>query len=236
MKRLLAIALCSLAAQAQAGGIDRLQDLSQQQFRALSEDLGAAFGYKGLVPAEPLGLAGFDVGVEMTATRLDNPGVADRASRGGYPDTLVVPKVHAHKGLPAGLDVGGFYGEIADGNGRILGAELRYALLEGGVGTPALAVRASYSRLEGVSQLALDTRGVDLMLSKGLGPLTPYAGVGRRWVESRPDAGTGLGDERFSLGTGFVGLNFNLGGPNLAVEVDKTGDAVSYGVKLGLRF
>ena len=188
------------------------------------------------MPAEPLGLAGFDVGVEMTATQLENPSVADRASHGGYSSTVVVPKVHAHKGLPAGLDLGGFYGEVANGNGRVLGAELRYALLEGGVGTPALAVRASYSRLEGVSQLSLDTWGADLMLSKGFGPLTPYAGVGRRWVESRPDADTGLDDESFSLDTVFGGLNLNLVGPNLALEVDKTGDATSYGIKLGLRF
>lgn len=237
MKKILFIALCALASQAQAGDFDQLQNLaSQSEFRALSEDLGAAMDYKGLVPAEPLGITGFDVGVEATATELKNSHIVDTATGGAISDTLLVPKVHVHKGLPFGLDVGAFYGTLDSSKGDLIGAELRYALLEGGVAEPAVAVRASYTRLDGVSQLALETKGLDLMISKGFGPMTPFGGIGRRWVDSHPDASTGWNDESFSLDKAFAGVNFNFVLLNLAFEADKTGSDVSYGAKIGLRF
>ena len=42
--------------------------------------------------------------------------------------------------------------------------------------------------------------------------------------------------ESFSLNKVFVGLNMNFGLTNLAFEADKTGDASSFGAKLGFRF
>ena len=115
------------------------------------------------------------------------------------------------------------------------GAELRYALLTGGVATPALALRGSYSTLQGVSQLDFNTKGVDLSISKGFTLVTPYAGLGKVWVNSTPVGVPLLVKEDFSYSKVFAGVNLNFGLVNLAVETDKTGDATSYSVKFGWR-
>ena len=53
-----------------ADNIDQVNQLLQTEFRQLSEDLGSALSYKALTPAAPLGISGFDIGVEVTATKL----------------------------------------------------------------------------------------------------------------------------------------------------------------------
>ena len=230
------LSLGSLSLSAQAANLDTLNLLSQSDFRLLSEDLGAALSYKPLIPAEPLGITGFDLGIEVSATKLENAAIFDNAVTGSAPDTLYLPKLHVHKGLPFGFDIGASYSAVPDSNIKVWGAEVRYAILKGGTATPAVAVRGSYSALEGVSQLKLTTTGVDVSISKGFAMFTPYAGIGRVWVRSTPDSSTGRAEEDFDLNKMFVGVNMNLAVINIAIEGDKTGDATSYGIKFGWRF
>ncbi|MCW8888795.1 MAG: hypothetical protein OQK25_07000, partial [Gammaproteobacteria bacterium] len=84
---------------------NNIGSLSQADFDQLSEDLGASFSYKALSPAEPLGILGFDMGLEVTATRLKSASVFNTAT-GSSLDTLPVPKLHIRKGLPLNIDVG----------------------------------------------------------------------------------------------------------------------------------
>jgi hypothetical protein len=238
-RRILALSILSLGSlslPAQAADLDTINALAQAQFRLLSEDLGATLSYKPLSPGEPLGITGFDIGIEVTATKLENATVFSAAAGGDSTDTLALPKLHVHKGLPFGFDIGASYSAVPDSNIKVWGAEVRYAILKGGTATPAVAVRASYSALDGVDQLKLNTTGLDLSISKGFAMFTPYAGVGKVWVRSTPDASTGLAEEDFDLGKVFVGINMNLAVINIAVEGDKTGDATSYGIKFGWRF
>ena len=99
-----------------------------------------------------------------------------------------------------------------------------------------MAVRGSYTTLQGVDRLDLDTKALDISISKGFALLTPYAGGGKVWVDSTPDSRTGLRPEDFSYSKYFVGLNVNFGLINIAMETDKTGDATSYSAKFGWRF
>lgn len=220
-----------------AGDIDQLQSLGQSQFKAISEDLGGALSYKAIAPAEPLGLTGFDLGVELTATKLEHSNFfASASSSGDFPATLILPKLHLHKGLPWDIDVGVSYSKAPSTNISLLGAEIRYALISGGVALPAVAVRGTYSKLSGVDQLDFNTKGLEITLSKGFAMITPYAGVGRIWIDSTPDASTGLSSESPNMNRWYLGGNFNLAVLNLAVEYDRTGDANSYSLKLGWRF
>ena len=188
--RVLALAILGLgglALPAQAVDLDTINLLNQTQFRLLSEDLGAALSYKPILPAEPLGIIGFDIGIEINATQLQNSAIFSLAASGESIDTLVLPKLHVHKGLPFGLDVGASYSAVPDSNIKLWGAEVRYAILQGSTVTPAVAVRASYSTLVGVNQLKFATTGLDLSISKGFAMFTPYAGIGKVWVRSTPD-------------------------------------------------
>jgi hypothetical protein len=224
------------ASPAWAQQIDQLQNIIQGEFRLLSEDLGAALGYHAQIPAEPLGITGFDLGVGVTAAKLENVAILQRVTSDNVDATLYVPTIRAHKGLPAGFDIGLMYASIPGSNIRYTGGELRYAILKGGAASPALGVRASFTKLSGVDQLSMDTRGLDVSISKGFAFITPYAGLGRVWIESDPHGTAGLRKEEFSLNKAFVGVGMNFALLNLNLEADKTGDVSSYSLKLGLRF
>jgi hypothetical protein len=220
-----------------AADINSIQTLSQSEFRLLSEDLGAALSYKGLIPAEPLGITGFDLGLAVTGTRLKHTDLWRRASGGdSVPGTLPVPTLRLTKGLPLDIDIGAAFSAVPGTNLRYYGGELRWAFLPGGALTPAVAVRGALTRLTGVDQLDFDTRSLDVSVSKGLAMFTPYAGIGQVWVKSSPNGVPLLRGESFTQSKVFAGLNFNLAGGNLAIEVDNTGSTTSFGAKIGFRF
>lgn len=231
-----AVLLAAIAPAHAGDDIDNLIGFSQADFELLSEDLGSALSYKPLTPAEPTGTLGFDIGIEMTATKLAHPELYDRATGGDAPSTLPVPKLHVHKGLPFGFDIGAMYSQVPSSNVKLMGAEIRYALMEGNVALPAVALRASYTQLSGVDQLDLNTAGVDISVSKGFAFVTPYAGVGVVRVSSTPNDVPGLTRATFNQNKVFAGVNFNFMLMNIAVEADRTGEATSYGAKLGFRF
>ncbi|MGV6857704.1 MAG: hypothetical protein ACWA5X_01910 [bacterium] len=232
---LAALILAAPALSLAANDFNSLQALNQSQFKTLAENLGAVTSYKGVAPAEPLGVTGFDLGVEITATEIDKD-LFDLASSGGWDlSTIPVPKLHAHKGLPFNLDVGAFLATAPDTDFRLFGAELRYAFLEGGVTTPAVAGRLTYSTMTGVDELELSNTGVELSISKGFLMLTPYAGIGKVFTTAKAVDVNTLDEESVTLDKVFAGVNINLGA-NLDLEVDKTGDYATYSAKLGFRF
>jgi hypothetical protein len=110
--------------------------------------------------------------------------------------------------------------------------ELRYALLEGSTVSPALALRASATELNGIQGYRLKTQGMDLSVSKGFALFTPYAGFGV--VRAKGQAGEF--SESVTLNKTFVGIGTNLLLINLNLEYDKTGDVPSYSLKAGWRF
>ncbi len=221
-RSLVFVSLLGVSLPVVAGDINNIKALSQPNFRLLSEDLGAALSYKPLTPTAPLGITGFDLGIAATSTKLQNSSVFTTAGGGDHD-----------------IDVGVMYSSVPGTNIRLLGGELRYAIVSGGAATPAIGIRGSYTKLSGVDQLEFSTRGVDLSISKGFLMFTPYAGIGKVWADSNPvgtGAATGLSKESFSVNKVFVGLNMNFGLTNFAFEADKTGDASSFGAKLGFRF
>ena len=238
MKKILPL-FCTLVCFTQPGlaanNISTLATLSQSDFRILSEDLGSALSYKPVTPAAPLGISGFDLGLEISSTDMKRSSQAWLKASGSSISNLYVPKLHIAKGLPFNLDVAAFYSSIPSTNIKLYGGELRYAILEGGVASPAVAMRGSYTKMSGVTQLSFDTKALDLSISKGFALFTPYAGIGRVWSNSTPHVST-LSAEKFSQSKLFVGTNINFGLTNFALEADKTGAAKSYSAKLGFRF
>lgn len=159
--------------------------LSQDNFKTLSKEAGAALGYRNMAPAAPLGITGFDIGVEASAISIDKHSKHwDEAFNYNSPSYLVIPKIRARKGLPLGIDIGAMYSYVPDSNIKLYGAELSKAILDGTMATPAVGVRATYTKLTGVNDLALQTYGIDASVSKGFVFITPYAGAGMMWVKS----------------------------------------------------
>ena len=102
------------------------------------------------------------------------------------------------------------------------------------VALPALAIRAAATKLSGVDEFDLDTRSVELLVSKGFLMLTPYAGVGKVWGTLTPGIGR-LAEEKPEGTKVFAGVNLNLGIADLAAEVDRIEGNQTVSVKLGFR-
>lgn len=219
---------------ASASGLDNLSTLSQDQFTKLSKDLGAAAAYRGVTPGNSLGITGFDIGIELTESKIENSSSLKRAG-GGDTSTLFIPKLHIHKGLPAGFDIGAFVSRISGVNASLIGAEVRYQIIEDGLTTPSVALRLSGSKATGISQVNLSTVAVDAMISKKLAFITPYAGIGSVRIASAPKIGL-LHDVTATDSRVFVGVNMNFLTTNLALEAEKLGGVSSVSGKIGFRF
>ena len=225
------------SALAHADDIDAIDRLSPSQFEAFADDLVAALSYKSSSSAEPLGVLGFDLGLGVSLVRLENAeswGVAT----GSTTEYLPIPKVSLSKGLPFDVDLGAFVAAVPGSNILVYGGQVQYALMAGNPVLPAVALRGGITRLSGVEQLALETRSVELVVSKGLFAFTPYAGVGRVWGDVTPNSAAAVTLQNLSptLDRVFAGLQFGLVIGSLSIEVDKTGDALGASTKLGLRF
>lgn len=235
---LFCVMLCVAQPAFSSTDIIKLGALSQPEFHLLSEGLGSALSYKPLTPAAPLGTTGYDTGVEVTQTNTAKSSQAwSKITGSGIAVTdLYVPRLHVAKGLPLGIDIAAFYSKIPNTNISLFGGELSYAIFQNAPTQPAVAIRGAFTKMAGVSQLALNTKSLDLSVSQGFGEFTPYAGIGWVWVNSTPNVGPVLQNESFTQGKVFVGTNVNLIFTNLAAEWDKTGSASSVSLKLGYRF
>lgn len=234
-------ALLAASLPAVAGDINNIGGLTQDQFHRFTQDLGSTLSYKPLAPAEPLGLLGFDIGVAATDTKVKNQDVFQAVGAGNDVTSVVVPQLRALVGLPFGIDVGAMAAEAPGTNVRLYGGEVKWAFLKGSTVMPAVALRGSYTKLAGVDQLDLNTKGVDLSISKGFAMFTPYGGIGKVWTNAAPknipaSSPTPPSSESISQNKYFVGLQVNILLFNVVVEGDKTGDDTTYGLKLGFRF
>jgi len=219
LKRIIiAVSLLMIAGAANAADLSFISGLAQGQFKDLSKEAGAALSYKNLAPAAPLGLTGFDIGVEVTAVDINSGSVYWQAAFNNNPNDvpslLYIPKIRARKGLPFGIDIGVMYSKVPDSNVQLYGGEISKAILDGTAATPALGVRATYTKLAGVNDIDLQTVGVDASISKGIFFLTPYAGVGGVWTDSKAKGNLqtlsipfgGLKEEKFWQPRYFAGL------------------------------
>jgi hypothetical protein len=199
-----------------AADISFIKGISQGEFNKLSKEAGAALGYRNMAPAAPLGITGFDIGAEVSAVSINkNSSYWSAAFNNDAPSYLVVPKLRARKGLPYGIDVGAMYSYVPGSNIKLYGAELSKSILDGSVATPAVGVRGTYTKLAGVSDLGLQTYGIDASISKGFIFITPYAGAGMMWINSEAKgnlktlsqaAGLDLKNETFTVPRLFGGL------------------------------
>lgn len=216
--------------------------LVQKEFQDLSRQLGLTVAYRAAAPAEPLGVLGFDIGLEVTSTNIDENDSYWKTVAPDIPGSVPIPKLRVQKGLPFGIDVGASYAEIPDSDIKLTGAEIKYALWKGGIAKPALALRGTYTKLDGIDNLDFSTTGLDISISKGFAMLTPYAGVGKVWIKSDPSGlitdkitGFSLDSEEISETKYFVGARLSLGFFILVAEYEEA-DVSSYTAKLSLGF
>lgn len=213
--------------------------LNQDYFNSASREVGVALSFTPMSPAEPLGITGFDAGAELILTDIsDNKKYIEYFFEDNdAPFMLPVPRLHIQKGLPFNIDLGAMYSAVPNSNIKLWGVELKYAILEGGVTMPAVSIRGSFSKLEGVNDLSVNTQSADILISKGFLFLTPYAGLSMLRINvSENSKEVNLEDVHETIYRGILGLQVSplpLFTINAEVSV---GEVNQYGLKVGLRF
>lgn len=233
-----ALACASTAAMA-ADTIDLSGAVNQQTFRTIVSDMGGAFNYKALNPAEPQGLLGFDVSLNATYAEVTDK-AAWKLATGEDIEQIGSIGVKVSKGLPLGVDVSGFYNVVPGTDASFMGAAVAYSIEEGGLISPAVAVRLGYTKADGIEDFDFETKSIDFTLSKGFAMVTPYAGIGQVFITGTPTSNRAknillLKEEDFSETRVLAGVKINLG-MQLVLEAEKTGEVESFSARLGFGF
>lgn len=166
---------------------------AQRRFARMTAALGLAF-VPGLVEAAgTTGQSGFEIGFSQTGAflKLDAnewASVGTQAS-GAPPPLLSISTLTLRKGLGGSLELGTHVSYLAGSRILGVGAQLRFALIDGLDYAPDLAVRAYGTRLLGTGELDLTTVGADAVISKswgagGMVKLQPYFQFGIAMVHA----------------------------------------------------
>jgi len=151
------------------------------EFKKASEELGAVIAYRNLAPASALGVGGFDVGVDVGGIDISSSYLIDNSTYA----RIYMTRARARVGLPWGVTIGGMCGWSPNSPIKQYGLEVGKELLADGLLTPAIGVRGTYSRLNGLAPLSIDSWGFDATVSKKILIVTPYAGLGPHWISSK---------------------------------------------------
>jgi hypothetical protein len=207
----------------------------QDAFAGVMEDVSAALNYKALGPAEASGITG--IALYAVGSYVPTQNKADwRLLTGKDVDQVGMAGVSVRKGLPFDIDVGAFYTAVPGSGASLYGAELRYAILAGGVASPALAVRGTYTRSAGIDDFDYSAWSADASISKGFTLLTPYVGAGVVRSTADPDASTGLQRVKTNGTRVFAGLRIGLGFFDIVPEYEHIGGNNAYNLALGFSF
>jgi hypothetical protein len=205
----------------------------QAAFDVVAEDLVATIDYKANGPAEATGIVGIGLGVFGTYTAVDDEW---ETVTGSDFSGIGLAGIQASKGLPLNIDVGAYYASAPGTDLKVYGVQARYAILPGSTVSPAVALGVAYSKLSGADDFELDSQSVDLSVSKGFGPFTPFAGVGYVNGTADPDASTGLDEAEVKETKLYAGARLSLGFLEVTPQVTKIGDATSFSARFGFSF
>jgi len=182
-------------------------------FKNLMSELGFAIAPTAFHPARTTGFGGFALTIEASYTHINsnatssdgiqywhlgtqgptdpNSGLNSVVNNG--PDSILqVYTLKARKGLPLGFEITGALGYLVNTTTWAIGADVRWALLEGfrtgflGY-VPDISVGGGARTLTGNSKFDLTTVGLDLQVSKPFSVadsavLTPYLGYQYLWI------------------------------------------------------
>lgn len=191
-------------------------------------------------PARASGFLGFDIGIAATAVPIDskaaywtNSVTSTRLEQSGY---LAVPRLIAAKGF-GGATLSASY--ASRGDIRMYGGSLDLPIVRGTVATPELALRGSYSTLTGIDVFKMKTYGLEAFISKGFGPVMPYAAIGRQRNNASGSVTVATVprslSDRSNVTRYTAGVRVSLLFPKITVEATKA-EVTSYAAKISFGF
>jgi len=217
--------------------------ITDAEFAKFARIIGQGIYATPVEPARATGLIRFDVGVAATLVHIDTSAdyyrnaVHNDITTHGY---VGVPRLVVAKGFGLGT-VSLTYAKLTNSGIRTYGGALDLPIIKGGIVRPTLALRGSYATLSGVDVFHEKVYGLEAFLSKGFGPLTPYAAIGRMRTDARGTipAATSRPEidlaSRSNLTRYTAGLRISLFLPKLVIEATQA-ETRSYAAKISIGF
>ena len=198
------VALVLSCGLARAGSFTLDPRFTHDDLLSMAEALADVLTFPNLGTATPTGLPGFEVMAAAGGPQVDTGSnwwhLAPHADTVG--GVLVGQRIILRKGLPYRFDVGAQFGSVMGES--FWGGEVRWALMEGGMVSPGVAVRAAYSRLQN-SPLDVEVAEGQLVASKGFAIISPYAALGYRGVSAKASFGAPVPASHSATSSGWTG-------------------------------
>lgn len=223
--------------------IDPGSALTQEQFETFTALAAQSIYATPVEPARARGLLGFDIGIATTAVPVDTSALYWQHSVShdfSVSDHLAVPRLVVSKGLSFGT-ISAMYAKVPDTDIEVWGGSYDMPLTSGGIATPTIALRGAYSQMRGQVEYDLTTYGVELFISKGFGPITPYAAAGyakhkaEGLIANRGPANPRPIEAEGNMNRYTLGLKVSMFIPKLVIEATQ-GEERSYAAKVAVGF
>jgi hypothetical protein len=214
--------------------------ITDAEFEKFSRVIAQGIYPTPVQPARATGLLGFDVGVAGTAVSIDKNSLwwqyaTDHDfSTNGY---VGVPRLVASKGFGFAT-ISGSYAKLGSSGIKTYGATVDFPIFRGTVVTPEIALRGSYATITGADVFKQKVYGAEAFISKGFGPVMPYAAIGRTLSDSTGTITVPVAHsihDQSKVNRITAGVRLSLLVPKIAVEVTKA-EVTSYAAKVSFGF
>jgi hypothetical protein len=221
--------------------------ITQGEFSKFAKVVGQGIFPTPVQPARAAGILRFDVGIAATLVAVDTNDAYWRHAvpanndftRNGY---AALPRLVVSKGFSSGT-ISGTYAKISDTGIATWGGAIDVPVIRGTIATPEIALRGSYATLTGVDLFKLKTYGAEAFVSKGFGPVTPYAAIGRQRIDARGEVTSSIPTfvaipplkDNSDINRITLGVRISLLVPKLAIEATQ-GEVRSYAAKISVGF
>lgn len=219
--------------------------------KSVVQTVGIGSDHHAYMPATAIGITlGVDVGLDLTYIAFPTEFQQALATATGQAASQIgsgapLPKLNIHKGLPFGIDLGFSFMSLSNGGSNLYksyGGDIKWAFLRG-MTVPAVALRLSGS-YNNLFFIRTHTYAVDLMVSKDLVLIDPYAGAGLQFWSGELSVPAGVptpaGVSLSQSGTNprvFAGAMLKLAILRLAAQIDySTAGLTTYGGKVSFGF
>ncbi len=221
--------------------IDLHPELTRRQMRQLVREFGSGYAFTSMSGPRTLGPRGVDVGVALRMTSIDDTDGAWNHSwthpgEDHWLGPVRLPILQARVGLSERTDLEAMF-SFGGSNWGIGGLGLRFAVLGVGGKVPVdVSIRPGLQFVYGGPELLIAIAGVDGVVGKTFGPITPYgsAGVATALGIERTDE-VDHGQQLTLTPRVGVGAELALGPARIAVE-GVASDVAALNIKVGAAF